>query len=95
MAAVDPSSWRSGKTTAERGYGSKWQKAREKFLFANPLCCYCQAKGIVTAANVVDHKIPHKGDQSLFWDQSNWQPMCAPCHDSAKRQEDARSSSDR
>lgn len=29
---------------------------------------------------MVDHIIPHKGDQSLFWDQMNWESLCARCH---------------
>ncbi|NMZ77376.1 HNH endonuclease [Pseudomonas nitroreducens] len=77
--------WRSGKTTAERGYGGRWQKARLTFLRKNPLCSYCQDRGKVVAATVVDHKVPHKGDQSLFWDRSNWQPLCAQCHSSTKQ----------
>lgn len=88
MQTADCESWRSGKTTAERGYGGKWQRERERFLFKHPLCCYCQAKGIVTAATVVDHKVPHRGDQSLFWDQKNWQPLCKTCHDSDKQAEE-------
>ena len=31
---------------------------------------------------MVDHIEPHKRDQRLFWDTSNWQSMCKPCHDS-------------
>ena len=42
----------------------------------------------VTAATVVDHVIPHKGDKALFWDTSNWQAMCAPCHSSKTVKED-------
>ena len=34
------------------------------------------------AAQVVDHIIPHRGDPSLMWDESNWQSLCKPCHDS-------------
>ncbi|MFG0454503.1 HNH endonuclease [Shewanella mangrovisoli] len=79
-------SWRDDKRkTAERGYGGRWQKARETFLKRNPLCCFCEQKGIITAATVVDHKTPHKGDQALFWDTNNWQPLCKPCHDSTKK----------
>ena len=37
--------------------------------------------GVVTPAAVVDHVLPHRGDWSLFWDESNWQPLCKPCHD--------------
>ncbi len=89
LPAVNPDSWRSGKTTAERGYGGRWQRARERFLRAHPLCCYCQQSGRVTEATVVDHIQPHQGDQKLFWDESNWQPLCKPCHDIVKKAEEA------
>ena len=26
----------------------------------------------------VDHIVPHKGDQLLFFDQANWQALCPP-----------------
>lgn len=29
---------------------------------------------------VVDHVVAHKGDMRLFWDRSNWQPLCLPCN---------------
>lgn len=89
LKQVNPDSWRAGKTTAERGYGGRWQKARETFLQHHPLCVYCEREGRITAANVVDHKVPHRGDQALFWDQANWQPLCRSCHDSAKKAEEA------
>ncbi len=79
MANPDPS-WRSGKTTAERGYGSRWQRASRAFLAANALCSSCKARGRLTVASLVDHTIPHRGDQALFWNTDNWSPMCAPCH---------------
>jgi len=78
---LNPDAWRQGKTTAERGYGGKWQRARLAYLFKHPLCRRCQELGKVTAANVVDHIVDHRGDQKLFWDsEGNWQPLCAPCH---------------
>lgn len=81
-------SWRTAKgSSTERGYGYAWQKARARFLQAHPLCVMCQAMKPprVTAAEVVDHIIPHKGDQSLFWDANNWQPLCKQCHDRWKQ----------
>ena len=36
-------------------------------------------------ATVVDHIVPHKGDMALFWDKSNWQGLCAHCHNSHKQ----------
>ncbi|MBI6923812.1 HNH endonuclease signature motif containing protein [Pseudomonas fulva] len=86
---VTPGSWRSGMTSSQRGYNYKWQKARERYLLDNPLCVYCDRSGRVTAASVVDHVIAHRGDMTLFWDQSNWQSLCKPCHDSVKQAEEA------
>lgn len=77
--------WRDGKTTAERGYGGRWQRARVAFLRSNPLCVHCQREGLVTAATLVDHRIPHRGDMVLFWDQTNWDPLCATHHSSDKQ----------
>lgn len=69
-------------TAAERGYGSRWQRARVVFLAANPLCAVCGRKSPprITPATVVDHITDHKGDPVLFWDERNWQPSCEACH---------------
>jgi 5-methylcytosine-specific restriction endonuclease McrA len=34
---------------------------------------------------VVDHIQPHRGDQRLFWDRRNWQPLCRTCHSGHKQ----------
>lgn len=81
-------SWRDGKSSAQRGYGYKWQQHRLRFLQLNPLCVYCEHDGRVTEATVVDHMVPHKGDQKLFWDTENHQALCAPCHSSVKQREE-------
>lgn len=75
-------------TAAERGYGSRWQRARLTFLNDHPLCVRCEAKGLVTEATVVDHVTPHKGDQGLFWDEANWQSLCETCHNQKTANED-------
>jgi len=67
--------------SADRGYGRRWRKASKVYLMLNPFCAEHRAKGRVAAATVVDHVVPHKGDQALFWDQGNWQSLCKPCHD--------------
>ena len=67
-------------SAAERGYDRRWQKAREIYLRKHPLCVKCRAAGKLTPATVVDHIIPHRGNQQLFWDESNWQPLCENCH---------------
>jgi len=72
-------------TAAERGYNAEWQKARASFLIANPTCVRCESEGRYEAATVVDHIIPHRGNQTLFWDINNWQPLCEHCHNSWKK----------
>ena len=64
-----------------RGYDARWRRARKAFLGRHPLCVECQRDGKLTPATVVDHIVPHRGDQKLFWDQTNWQPLCKDCHD--------------
>ncbi len=89
LPAINTNSWRATKTTsAQRGYGYKWQKAREAWLNDHPLCAYCDRLGRVTAGCVVDHIVAHRGDMVLFWDRSNWQTLCKPCHDSVKQAEE-------
>ena len=75
-------------SAAERGYNSKWQKARNRFLKAHPLCVRCMEENRIVEATVVDHKIPHRGDPILFWDETNWQPLCKHCHDRKTMTED-------
>jgi len=76
-------------TSSQRLYGSRWRKAREYYLRQNPLCVHClKENDQITAAIVIDHIIPHRGDQSLFWDQSNWQSLCKRHHDIKTSKED-------
>ena len=72
----------------QRGYSAKWQQARAGYLRSHPLCLAHEARGQVVAATVVDHKVPHKGDKALFWDNNNWQALCKRCHDTKTARED-------
>ena len=67
-----------------RGYDTRWDKASKGYLKQHPYCVCCMANGIVELATLVDHIIPHRGDRTLFWDQSNWQSLCSWCHDHVK-----------
>lgn len=90
-------------TAAERGYDSKWAKARTFYLRKHPLCVHCKAESKVTAAQVVDHITPHRlkeaidsGDEAriakaraLFWDsENNWQSLCTTHHNRKTAAED-------
>lgn len=67
-------------TAKQRGYTHRWRQARAAFLSEFPLCRECEKAGRLTAATVVDHVVPHKGSESLFWSRGNWQSLCASCH---------------
>jgi 5-methylcytosine-specific restriction enzyme A len=69
----------------KRLYGSKWQRARAAYLKKHPLCVDHEKRGLLVQGTVVDHIVPHKGDMKLFWDSSNWQTLCANCHNSFKK----------
>jgi 5-methylcytosine-specific restriction endonuclease McrA len=73
----------------KRFYDSvRWRKLRKWFLSINPLCVICLKMGRETPATIVDHKKPHKGNYELFWDQDNWQSLCAGCHSAVKQQQE-------
>ena len=72
-------------SASQRGYNSKWSKARKEFLAENPLCVMHRQRGLLEPATVVDHIVPHRGDEALFWDKGNWQALCKHCHDSHKK----------
>ncbi|MGI6695740.1 MAG: HNH endonuclease [Christensenellales bacterium] len=64
-----------------RGYDAKWRASRKRYLRRYPLCIECRRNGKLVPATVVDHIFPHRGDEVLFWDEKNWQPLCKSCHD--------------
>lgn len=64
----------------QRGYTAEWERESKAYLAVYSSCRRCGR-----TANLVDHIEPHKGDQQLFWDRRNWQPLCTPCHSGAKQ----------
>ena len=68
-------------TSRERGYGHAWRRYTEGFKRSHPVCCdpFRRHPGQTRATYQVDHITPHKGDQTLFWDKINHQPLCASC----------------
>ena len=63
-------------------YNAEWRKRRANYLLRYPFCVDPEHrhKKRKVLANVVDHKTAHKGNEELFWDESNWQSMCTSCH---------------
>lgn len=69
----------SGKTAAERGYGSKWKKLRDSIMRRDKhLCQECLRAGIVTPAKAVDH-ILNKARGGTDH-PSNLEAICEHCH---------------
>lgn len=69
-----------GSSTA-RGYDSRWQRFREGYLRRHPLCSFCERRGLVTPATVIDHIETIADAPARRFDEDNLRPLCKPCHD--------------
>lgn len=67
-----------------------WQRLRKQVLNQQPLCVECMKVKRIAPATVVDHIKPHKGNEKLFFDINNLQPLCKSCHDRKTAKEDGR-----
>lgn len=61
----------------------RWRALRAAKLKAQP---HCRGRGDGIACGLpttdVDHRIPHRGDERLFWDPGNLEAKCHACHSS-------------
>lgn len=72
-----------------RWYKTKrWQQKRARQLRRDPKCQCPHCKGEQLDADTVDHRIAHKGDSRLFWDENNLQSMAKVCHDRFKQSQE-------
>lgn len=75
-------SWKQyqpGQNRHQRGYGTAWDKRRQRVLKRdNGLCCNCLMSGVVVVAKHVDHILPkaHGGSDEDY----NLQSLCTSCH---------------
>lgn len=77
--------WRKWYKTA------RWQKLRMSVLVRDLFTCQmCRKMETNTSQLVGDHKIPHHGDEAMFWDDNNVQCVCKTCHDSEKQRQERR-----
>lgn len=68
--------------TCERGYDYQWSKVRLAVLTeAAWRCQRCLAKGKLTEAQHVHHKVPIHVDPSLRLEVDNLEALCVPCHE--------------
>ena len=63
-------------TTTERGYGWYRQQLRLVVLAEEPLCRFCNERGLVVAAQEVDHIDGNSHNN----DRDNLRPLCRDCH---------------
>ena len=77
-------------SASARGYDRRWRRYRLMYLREHPLCVMHERKGQVREATVVDHIKPHRNDSKIFWDLSNLQALCKPCHDRKTAKENER-----
>ena len=56
-----------------------WRKASKTFLSTNLFCIECEKRGKTVFATQTDHIKPHRANLEVFWDESNWQPLCSSC----------------
>lgn len=68
---------------------SRWQKLRWSVLVRDAFTCrMCHRIEADTSRLVADHKTPHHGNETLFWDDTNLQTVCKDCHDGVKQRAD-------
>lgn len=72
-------------------YNSKrWRRLRWAILLRDLFTCRkCGRLEADTSRLVADHRIPHRGDERLFWSEANLWCLCKPCHDKVKQAEEA------
>lgn len=67
--------WRSD----PRYHTARWQARAKDQLTREPLCAHCLRDGLVMAARVADHVVPHKGNDEAFWN-GELQSLCTSHH---------------
>lgn len=76
---------------SRRGYTAAWYRVTALWREADKSrqwCVECLKQGIYEPGPITDHIIPHRGDQKLFWDPTNWQSLCRHCHSAKTARED-------
>ena len=81
-----------------RWYGTaRWRALRMVIFTRDLFTCQWPGCGLVTGNTsllVADHRKPHRGDERLFWDPSNLETLCKPCHDRLKQRAERAAASD-
>lgn len=83
-----------GRLKAPRLYDSRrWRALKNRIIARDGGVCQMCGRLTTTGrsgakAAEVDHKVPHRGDERLFWDERNLWCLCSGCHGSVKQREE-------
>ena len=72
----------------KKRYGRAWQRVRERFIAAHPLCERCKDRGKTTPAQEVHHIVPLS--QGGTHDETNLMSLCTSCHSEITAREGCR-----
>ena len=80
---------RSAEAATYRGWYKRkqWLAIAAHQMQIEPLCRFCKARNIVTAATVCDHINPDKSTWEKFH-AGPFQSLCKPCHDRHKQSQE-------
>ena len=76
-------------SAVRRGYDARWRQASNEFKRSHPFCIGCLALGHRRPTEVVDHVVPHRGNQTIFWNVAKWQASCRWHHERIKKRLEA------
>src|SRR5215471_1392069 len=62
-------------------FTARWRELRARVLRQRPWCDECLAAGYgYVSTTDVDHRVPHRGDAVLFYDEKNLHALCKAHH---------------
>ncbi len=91
----EPESADGGRRSEDWLNTARWRKLRREVLRRDGYRCRQTGvilDGVYPAGNsaVVDHIVPHRGDEALFWDPANLQAVAKAWHDREKQASEKR-----
>lgn len=89
-AAPQPNAENGARRSRDWLNTARWQRLRLKVLERDGYVCQQTGVDLIgkhpaSDSPVVDHKVPHRGNPDLFWDESNLQAVSKGWHDRVKQ----------
>lgn len=72
----------------KKRYGRAWQRIRNRYIAANPLCEQCRKQGRLTSAEEVHHILPLAAGGTH--EERNLMALCTSCHSEITAREGGR-----